>query len=691
MATSALPLTGSVVVDLSDECLGLAGRLLADLGADVVRVEAAGGDGLRIAGPHLAGRADIESGLRHLLHNAGKRSPALNFDAPGAWDLVDRLLGGADIVLAPLQKSPAARRVLASDRLRQIHPHLGLVDAVMKRGGETLPASDLTGVAAGGVMYGLGYPGAAPDYPAGRLAYKQASLVGAATAVAMLYEAKRGRPGSHACISLQEAITSTTLHFANENMWRLMGVKVQRRGGDDPTLLQAQDGAWLSFGITPNTPARWEAYARWLHERAGYDGLIGAEFPGEVWAPAYGGDAHRALERACASLPRAEKLHDEPIVRAGKLDGTSGSQRTTIRPKVAGQQPRCVPTAGGRSTDIKRRRGTMPVRTTVVGSWPIPFGQRPRLKEYYAGAISDDDAAQVLTDAARIAMDEQRACGLDQIMGGEVFAPDFLHHVPPRLAGLKTLRPRDTAKGYEGVGIYQVIGPVTAPRGTGHAKAFRRESAIEPTLAKASVPSPLTIGGGFRAAPEIRHLADLVAIVQDEIREMIDAGLQEIQLDAPAEAVGLVMETRGVEELVSLVAEPLQPAEGIRRTIHLCLGDISRTTATTQQNLHSLLPLIQALDGVVDRVHVECSYDGQWNERAVLREIPDSMEVIAGIADVKSEPASERSLRDKIGALLDLLPPERLLVSSSCGCGRVPHDQAIRLMRNLVKAATQSF
>ena len=331
------------------------------------------------------------------------------------------------------------------------------------------------------------------------------------------------------------------------------------------------------------------------------------------------------------------------------------------------------------------------MRTTVVGSWPIPFGQRPRLKEYYAGAISDDDAAQVLTDAARIAMDEQRACGLDQIMGGEVFAPDFLHHVPPRLAGLKTLRPRDTAKGYEGVGIYQVIGPVTAPRGTGHAKAFRRESAIEPTLAKASVPSPLTIGGGFRAAPESRHLADLVAIVQDEIREMIDAGLQEIQLDAPAEAVGLVMETRGVEELVSLVAEPLQPAEGIRRTIHLCLGDISRATATTQQNLHSLLPLIQALDGVVDRVHVECSYDGQWNERAVLREIPDSIEVIAGIADVKSEPASERSLRDKIGALLDLLPPERLLVSSSCGCGRVPHDQAIRLMRNLVKAATQSF
>ena len=103
---SALPLTGSVVVDLSDECLGLAARLLADLGADVVRVEAAGGDGLRIAGPHLAGRADIDSSLRHLLHNAGKRSLALSFEAPGAWDLVDRLLGASTSCLPRCRSRP---------------------------------------------------------------------------------------------------------------------------------------------------------------------------------------------------------------------------------------------------------------------------------------------------------------------------------------------------------------------------------------------------------------------------------------------------------------------------------------------------------------------------------------------------------------------------------------------------------
>ena len=44
-------------------------------------------------------------------------------------------------------------------------------------------------------------------------------------------------------------------------------------------------------------------------------------------------------------------------------------------------------------------------------------------------------------------------------------------------------------------------------------------------------------------------------------------------------------------------------------------------------------------------------------------------------------------LREKIEQLVDVIPAERLLVSTSCGVGRVPHDEAIRLMRNLVKAA----
>ena len=276
----------------------------------MIRVESASGDALRIGGPHLDDRTDVESGLRHLLYNAGKRSLALNFDAPGAWDLIDRLLAQADLVLAPLDKSVEARRFFDRERLQRLHPHLGVIDVVTRRGGEGLPASDIVGVAAGGLMQGLGFPDVAPDYPAGKLAYKQASQVAAATGAAMLYDRRNGTRPSHAYISLQEAILSTTIHFANENMWRQMGEKAFRPGGDISSLVQSRDGKWLTFGITPNTHERWAAFGQWLYERSGYDGIIGAEYPGDIYIPEFGGETHQAFVRACASLDREELCYE---------------------------------------------------------------------------------------------------------------------------------------------------------------------------------------------------------------------------------------------------------------------------------------------------------------------------------------------------------------------------------------------
>ncbi|UCE87218.1 MAG: hypothetical protein JSU66_05695, partial [Deltaproteobacteria bacterium] len=279
------------------------------------------------------------------------------------------------------------------------------------------------------------------------------------------------------------------------------------------------------------------------------------------------------------------------------------------------------------------------IRTTAVGSWPIPFGLKPRLTEYYKGVLGDADAHDVLQAAARIAMDEQLACGLDQIMGGEVFAPDFVHHVPPRLAGLEVVKKRDHRAGAEGIGRYRIVGDIAAPRGTGHALAYRRERAIQPDLEKAAVPSALTLTLSFASDPRLPEQMDNVArVVEAEVRDMADAGAAEIQLDAPFEAIARVTQARRVEELVPWIVYPFRAVGGVRRTLHFCLGDMGRRPATQEQHLRHLIPLFQALEGHVDRVHVECSYAGQWDERGLLAKIPESMEVIAGIADVKSKP-----------------------------------------------------
>ena len=328
------------------------------------------------------------------------------------------------------------------------------------------------------------------------------------------------------------------------------------------------------------------------------------------------------------------------------------------------------------------------LRTTCVGSWPIPFGLRPELKRYYAGEIDDRAADDLLAKAARISMDEMIACGVDQIMGGEVWGPDFVHHVPPRLSGLETIQPRDTSKGYEGIGRYRIVGDVSAPHGTGHALGYRREQRVEPRLNKAAVPSPLTMTLGMERDPRLEEqIPNYVAIVREEVRDMINAGASEIQLDAPSEATALVNGTATATELIENLVAPFDDTPGVLRTIHFCLGDISRRAGTEVQNLSSLLPLLQILDGHVDRVHLECTHRGQWQDRRLLSEIPDSIEIIAGIADVKEKPQSVQTLSERIGSLLEVIEEKRLLLSTSCGCGRVPHDEAIRLLRNLVKAA----
>lgn len=331
------------------------------------------------------------------------------------------------------------------------------------------------------------------------------------------------------------------------------------------------------------------------------------------------------------------------------------------------------------------------LRTTAVGSWPPPFGQRPALRPFWRGAVTERDpaVADALVSAARVAMDEMLACGLDQITGGEVFAPDFVHTVPPRLVGVTADRLRDVGRGQQGVARYRVTGTIEAPNGLGHAAAFVRERAIEPLLHKAAVPSPFTIGLSF--PPEEmtdEALDDLVAVVVAEVEALVAAGATDIQLDAPSEAIACAHQHRPVDELAELIAAPFAGLDpGIRRSVHFCLGDIARQPSTQVQNLRSLLPLLQALDGRIDRALLECSYAGQWSERDLLAGVPPSVEVVAGIADVKTPAYSVDHYRSQIEELAAVVDPARLLVSTSCGCGRVPHDDAIRLVLNLVRAA----
>src|SRR5688572_17464073 len=128
-----------VVLDLGDEATALAGAYLAELGATVVRVEDVRGDALRRRG-----------GLWHAVHNAGKRSVAIDTTSDAAWDDVAAALSGIDVVIGPLEPNEATARFI--DRVRAASVDgVAFVDVVFRREGPAEPVTDLTVGAAGGL------------------------------------------------------------------------------------------------------------------------------------------------------------------------------------------------------------------------------------------------------------------------------------------------------------------------------------------------------------------------------------------------------------------------------------------------------------------------------------------------------------------------------------------------------------
>src|SRR3954451_9373678 len=122
MADDGLPfLEDIVVLDLGDEATALAGEYLAELGATVVRVEDERGDVLRTRGP-----------LWNAVHNAGKRSVAIDTTTDAGWAPIEGMLAGVDVVIGPIEPNAATARFL--ERIRSsADDRLGFVDVVFRR------------------------------------------------------------------------------------------------------------------------------------------------------------------------------------------------------------------------------------------------------------------------------------------------------------------------------------------------------------------------------------------------------------------------------------------------------------------------------------------------------------------------------------------------------------------------------
>lgn len=231
-------LAGLRVLDLSRVLAGpVCTQLLADLGADVVKVERPGsGDDTRQWGPPFLA-PDGPSGY-YLSCNRGKRSLALELQHPAGREALDELLRRADVLVENFLPDSLERLGLSSERLRQLNPHL--VTCSISGYGRTgplaaLPGYDLMMQAAAGVMSITGEPEGMPMKVGVAITDVITGLYAAASVLAGLIGRDRGRPAAHFDLALADCTLASLVNVAQATL--LTGERPTRWGNAHPQIV----------------------------------------------------------------------------------------------------------------------------------------------------------------------------------------------------------------------------------------------------------------------------------------------------------------------------------------------------------------------------------------------------------------------------------------------------------------------
>lgn len=198
------------VLDLAGEIGQYCTKLLADLGADVIKVEPPSGDRVRLLPPFFHDEADPDKSLYWLNLNTSKRSVTLDIEKPEGRALLEKLVATADVVVESFEPGYLEGLRLGYESLAKIRPDVILTS--ITGFGQTGPharykSPDIVGVAMGGIMWLAGDPQDPPNLPPWRQGFVSASIVGAgATLMALLHRDATGE-GQHVDVSMQEALS----------------------------------------------------------------------------------------------------------------------------------------------------------------------------------------------------------------------------------------------------------------------------------------------------------------------------------------------------------------------------------------------------------------------------------------------------------------------------------------------------
>lgn len=270
-------LAGITIIEFPDVLTAYCGKLLSDLGAEVIMVEPIGGAPLRRRPPFLDDPAGNNS-IPFLYWGTGKSSLTLDITTSEGARIFRRLVSRADAVLESLPPDVLDGYGLAGEALLEQNPRL--VHTSVSPFGRTGPyssyrATDLTALAMGGLLQLGGYVDSPPLQPGGEQAYGATNIFAAAATLLGLIHAGRTGQGQYIDVSMQECVTmaleNAIQYYEQEGHVRKRWGGTQRTAGQG--VFACRDGYVfiLAGGIAANR--FWGPFVRWMTE----SGAEGAE------------------------------------------------------------------------------------------------------------------------------------------------------------------------------------------------------------------------------------------------------------------------------------------------------------------------------------------------------------------------------------------------------------------------------